>query len=159
MEDHPWLARKSTGFSSSRPRSWSQARTFRDMRAILAICTHYATRDETIPAGATLSTVLMALTEKATKTLVATIRVVLVPGLALLVAAGCVQLWTYEKPGADEAETRRDMDRCREAAKAPRVPRPLVLTGAAITSAPYDDVNRPEFDACMQRKGYTRLVP
>ena len=77
----------------------------------------------------------------------------------LLVTTGCVTLWTYEKPGADEAQTRRDMDKCREATKAPRVPRPLVFTGAAMTSAPYDDVHRVEFDACMQRKGYTRLVP
>ena len=83
----------------------------------------------------------------------------LVSALALLSATGCVTLWTYEKPGADAAQIRRDMDQCREAAKAPRVPRPLQLTGAAITSAPYDNVNRPEFDACMRRKGYTRLVP
>lgn len=87
------------------------------------------------------------------------IRSVLATGLILLGATGCVTLWTYEKPGVDDAETRRDMDSCRESAKAPRVPRPLVFTGAAMTSAPYDDVNRPEFDACMQRKGYTRVVP
>ena len=96
---------------------------------------------------------------KTPATLAACTAFAFVPGLALLTAAGCVQLWTYEKPGADEAQTRRDLDQCREAAKAPRVPRPLVLTGAAITSAPYDDVNRPEFHACMERKGYTRLVP
>src|SRR5690349_22860127 len=66
------------------------------------------------------------------------IRSVLATGLILLGATGCVTLWTYEKPGVDDAETRRDMDSCRESAKAPRVPRPLVFTGAAMTSAPYD---------------------
>jgi len=87
------------------------------------------------------------------------VRPVLIAGLALVFATGCVTLWTYERPGIDEAQTRRDMDLCREAAKTPRVPRPLQFTGAAMTSAPYDDVDRPEFDACMQRKGYTRVVP
>ena len=79
--------------------------------------------------------------------------------LALLAASGCVTLWTYEKPGADEVQTRRDVDECRESAKAPRVPRPFQLTGAAITSVPYENLDRVEFDACMKRKGYARIVP
>ena len=83
----------------------------------------------------------------------------LAAGLAFLATTGCVSLWTYDKPGLDEAETRRDMDQCERSARAPRVPRPFVLTGAAITSVPYEDVDRGEFDACMRRKGYTRLVP
>jgi hypothetical protein len=84
---------------------------------------------------------------------------VLVSSLALLAASGCVTLWTYEKPGADEVQIRRDMDECKEAAKAPRVPRPFQLTGAAITSVPYENLDRVEFDACMKRKGYARIVP
>lgn len=87
------------------------------------------------------------------------ISISLVSGLALVIATGCVTLWTYEKPGADEVQTRRDMDDCKEAAKAPRVPRPFQLTGAAITSVPYENVDRVEFDACMKRKGYARIVP
>ena len=83
----------------------------------------------------------------------------LVSSLALLAASGCVTLWTYEKPGVDEVQTRRDMDQCKEAAKAPRVPRPFQLTGAAITSVPYENLDRVEFDACMKRKGYARMVP
>jgi hypothetical protein len=83
----------------------------------------------------------------------------LVAGFALLAASGCVTLWTYEKPGADEVQTHRDMDECRESAKAPRVPRPFQLTGAAITSVPYENLDRVEFDACMKRRGYARIVP
>ena len=83
----------------------------------------------------------------------------LVFGLGLLTTSGCVTLWTYEKPGVDEVQTRRDVDLCQQTAKAPRVPRPFQLTGAAITSVPYEDLDRVEFDACMRRKGYTRVVP
>jgi len=83
----------------------------------------------------------------------------LVFGLVLLATTGCVTLWTYEQPGVDEAQTRRDVDLCQQVAKAPRVPRPFQMTGAAITSVPYEDLDRFEFDACMKRKGYTRLVP
>ena len=86
-------------------------------------------------------------------------RAALAIGLLFLATTGCVSLWTYEKAGTDDAETRRDMDLCQDSARAPRVPRPLVMTGAALTSAPYDDVDRIEFDACMRRKGYTRIVP
>ena len=82
-----------------------------------------------------------------------------ISSLALLAASGCVTLWTYEKPGADEVLTRRDVDECRESAKAPRVPRPFQLTGAAITSVPYENLDRVEFDACMKRQGYARIVP
>ena len=84
---------------------------------------------------------------------------VFVSSLALLTASGCVTLWTYEKPGADEIQTHRDMNGCRESAKAPRVPRPFQITGAAITSVPYENLDRVEFDACMKRKGYARIVP
>ena len=87
------------------------------------------------------------------------ISLALLAGIALPLVTGCVTLWTYEKPGADEVQTRRDMDECKEMAKAPRVPRPFQLTGAAITSVPYEDLDRFEFDACMKRKGYERIVP
>ena len=87
------------------------------------------------------------------------ISLALLAGIALPLVTGCVTLWTYEKPGADEVQTRRDMDECKEMAKAPRVPRPFQLTGAAITSVPYENVDRVEFDACMKRKGYARIVP
>jgi hypothetical protein len=83
----------------------------------------------------------------------------LAPALVFLATTGCVSLWTYDRPGSDDAETRRDMDQCQGSARAPRVPRPVVLTGAAITSVPYENVDRGEFDTCMRRKGYTRIVP
>lgn len=80
-------------------------------------------------------------------------------GFALLATTGCVTLWTWERPDTDEAQTRRDVDLCQQTAKAPRVPRPFQMTGAAITSVPYEDLDRVQFDACMKGKGYTRLVP
>jgi hypothetical protein len=79
--------------------------------------------------------------------------------LALLAAAGCVSTWKYQKLGVDEAQTQRDLDLCVEVAKVPRKPRPIELSGGAVTGFPYEGVDPQAVDACMTRKGYTRVDP
>jgi hypothetical protein len=79
--------------------------------------------------------------------------------VTLLVAAGCVTSWKYHKPGVDEVQTQRDMDLCLASAKVPRMPRPIELSGGAVTGFPYEGVDPQRVDACMTRRGYTRTDP
>ena len=76
-----------------------------------------------------------------------------------LAAAGCVTTWKYDKPGIDEAQTRRDMDSCMAASKVPRMPRNIELSGGAVTGFPYEGVDPLRVDACMTGRGYTRVDP
>ena len=79
--------------------------------------------------------------------------------LMFLAAAGCVTTWKYDKPGVDEAQTRRDRDSCMAASKVPRMPRDIELSGGAVTGFPYEGVDPLRVDACMTRRGYTRVDP
>jgi hypothetical protein len=83
----------------------------------------------------------------------------LAPALVLVAAAGCVTTWKYQKLGVDEAQTQRELDVCLQAAKVPRMPRPIELSGGAVTGFPYEGVDPQKVDACMTDKGYTRVNP
>jgi hypothetical protein len=86
-----------------------------------------------------------------------------------IASSGCVPIvagveyakatYRYEKPGVDEARTQQDLDLCMKAAKVPREPRDIVLSGGSVTSYPYEGMDPEALDRCMTAKGYTRLNP
>jgi hypothetical protein len=78
---------------------------------------------------------------------------------AWVAAAGCVTTWKYDKPGVDETQTRRDFEACLDRSRVARVPRPIELTGGAVTSFPYEGVDPQRLDDCMTARGYTRIDP